>query len=43
MVTARIPMAIAIQATDQNNAGIPVAFAMFTASVGTFGPNGEER
>src|SRR6185436_578321 len=29
MVTARIPMAIEIHATDQNNAGIPVAFAMF--------------
>ena len=43
MVTARIPMAIPIQATDQIKAGMPVAFAMFTASVGTVGPKGEDR
>src|SRR6185295_2323518 len=43
MVTARIPIAIPIQVTDQIKAGMPVAFAMFTASVGTVGPNGEDR
>src|ERR1700730_144966 len=39
----RIPSASTIQLRDQINAGIPVAFAMFTASVGTDGANGDER
>src|SRR5687767_8985164 len=40
---ARITSAIAIQMTAHKNAGMPVALAMFTASVGTVGANGEER
>jgi hypothetical protein len=32
-----------IQVAAQKIAGMPVAFAMFTASVGTDGANGEER
>src|ERR1044072_88987 len=42
MVTAKIPIAMLIHATDQNNAGIPVALAMLTASVGTGEQDGEE-
>ena len=42
MVTARIPIAIVIQVTAQTNAGMPVVFAMFTASVGTVGAKGED-
>ncbi len=39
----RIAKAMAIQMMAQRNAGMPVAFAMFTASVGTLVSNGEER
>src|SRR4051812_30637121 len=41
--TARIKTEVAIQRTDQNSAGIPVAFAIFTASVGTVVTNSDER
>src|SRR5688500_17610654 len=40
---ARITSAIKIQMMAQMNAGMPVALAMFTASVGTLVANGEER
>src|SRR6267142_879234 len=43
IVTARIPNAIALQMIAQARAGMPVAFAMFTASVGTDGANGVDR
>src|SRR4029077_18502091 len=41
--TARIKTDSAIQSTAQNIAGIPVAFAMFSASVGTVVAKGEDR
>src|SRR2546423_13317842 len=41
--TATIKTDSAIQRTAQNIAGIPVAFAMFSASVGTVAANGEDR
>src|SRR5437016_631603 len=41
--TARIKTESAIQRTAQNIAGIPVAFAIFSASVGTVVANGEDR
>src|SRR5437667_6808916 len=34
---------MAIQTMDQRIAGMPVALAMFKASVGTLGANGDER
>src|SRR5215471_17685393 len=40
---ARIRTEAAIHRTDQNSAGIPVALAMLSASVGTVAANGEER
>src|ERR1041385_5121757 len=41
--TAKIRTEVAIQRTDQNKAGMPVAFAIFRASVGTVVTNGDER
>src|SRR2546423_14393536 len=41
--TARIKSDNAIQSTAQNIAGIPVAFAIFSASVGTVAAKGEDR
>src|SRR5262249_26979348 len=41
--TARIRTEVAIQMTAQKRAGIPVALAMFTASVGTVAAKGDER
>src|SRR5436853_1082431 len=41
--TARIKTDSAIQRTAQNIAGIPVAFAMFSASVGTVAAKGDDR
>src|SRR6266542_1482275 len=43
MARPRIPTAVAIQITAHASAGMPVAFAMFTASVGTDGANGVDR
>ena len=41
--TARMATDAIIQTTDQNTAGMPVALAMFKASVGTFAVNGVEK
>src|ERR1043166_515071 len=41
--TARIRTEMVIQSEAQKRAGTPVAFAMFKASVGTVGANGDER
>src|ERR1041385_7558102 len=41
--TARIKTESAIQSTAQNIAGIPVALAIFSASVGTVVAKGEDR
>src|ERR1043166_8319262 len=41
--TARIKTESAIQSTAQNIAGFPVAFAIFSASVGTVVAKGEDR
>src|SRR5881227_2171406 len=41
--TTRIKTDSAIQSAAQNIAGIPVAFAIFSASVGTVAANGEDR
>src|SRR2546421_2060080 len=41
--TARIKTDSAIQSAAQNIAGIPVAFAIFSASVGTVAANGDDR
>src|SRR5206468_3018071 len=38
-----MPSAMAIQRMTHRRAGMPVAFAMFKASVGTVGANGDER
>ena len=41
--TKRIPNAITIHIVAQNIAGMPVAFAMFMASVGTEGAKGDDK
>src|SRR5918993_1517429 len=43
IASASIPRETAIQSVAQNTAGMPVALAMFTASVDALGANGEER
>ena len=40
---ASIPSAVMIQREAQTTAGMPVAAAMFTASVGALGAKGDER